>query len=53
MLCRQAERKFGSDTATALAETLTDVSDAQRLELVLEAMMDCESGEALLAAVGR
>ena len=53
MLCRQAGRKFGSATATALAETLTDVSDPARLELVLEAMMACESGEALIAAVGR
>lgn len=28
MLCRQAEREFGSETGSALAETLTDVSDA-------------------------
>ena len=53
MLCRLAERRFGSDTGADLARLLADVSDPERLELIGDAIIDCESGDALIAAVGR
>ncbi len=52
MLCRQADRKFGSDTAAELAQLLARVSDAERLERVGDAIIDCESADALIAAAG-
>ena len=53
MLCRQAERRFGSDTAADLARLLADVSAPERLESIGDAVIDCESGDALIAAVSR
>ena len=53
MLCRQAERRFGSDTAADLSRLLADVSEPERLESIGDAIIDCESGDALIAAVSR
>ena len=53
MLCRLAERRFGSETGADLARLLADVSDPERLELIGDAIIDCESGDALIAAVSR
>ena len=52
MLWRQAERKFGSGTAAELARLLADVSDPVQLESVGDAIIDCETGRALIATVG-
>ena len=53
MLCRQAEHRFGSDTAADLSRLLADVSEPERLESIGDAIIDCESGDALIAAVSR
>ena len=52
MLCRQAGRKFGSDAAAELARLLARVPDTERLERVGDAIIDSESADALIAAVG-
>ena len=48
MLCRQAERKFGAQTAHELARHLADVADAEGLAPVGEWIIDCDEGAALL-----
>ena len=53
MLCRLAERRCGSEPGADLARLLADVSDPERLESIGDAIIDCESGDALIAAVGR
>ena len=50
---RLAARKFGPETADRLAERLAEVSDPERLGEVGEWILDCDSGEALLARVAR
>ena len=52
MLRRQAERKFGSATAAELGRLIPDVSNTEDLESIGDAIIDCDSGTALLAAVG-
>ena len=48
MLCRQAERKFGAQTAHELARHLANVMDAEGLVPVGEWIIDCDDGAALL-----
>ncbi len=48
MLRRQAERKFGSDTAAELAHRLAGVADPDALALVGERIIDCDTGATLL-----
>ena len=50
---RMAARKFGSETADRLAERLTKVEDPERVVEVGEWLLECDSGEALLARVAR
>ncbi len=50
MLCHLAERKFGSGTAAELARRIAHVSDPEQLESIGDAIIDCESGDALIAA---
>jgi len=52
MLRRQAERKFGPATAAALGRMIADISNTEELESVGDAIIDCDSGNALIAAVG-
>ena len=49
LLCRQAARKFGADTAERLAVVLEGVDDGDRLAVVGERIIDCADGAALLA----
>ena len=51
MLRRQAERKFGPATAGELGRLLSDISSRDRLESIGDAIIDCDSGYALMAAV--
>ena len=51
MLRRQAERKFGRATAAELGRLIAGVSNTERLESIGDAIIDCESGYALIAAV--
>lgn len=48
LLHRQAERKFGTATARELAGRLAGVTDAERLALVGDRIIDCDTGAALL-----
>ena len=53
LMRRQAARKFGDETAERLAERLEPVQDAARLAEVGEWLIECGSGEALLARLDR
>lgn len=52
MLCRQAERKFGPVVAAELGRVIANVSSPEHLESIGDAIIDCDSGDALIAAVG-
>ena len=49
LLCRLAARKFGAPTAGKLAGRLAAVDDTARLTVVGEWIIDCATGEELLA----
>ena len=51
LLCRQAERKFGAETAAELARRLVGVADPDALALVGERIIDCDTGAGLLESV--
>ena len=51
LLLRQAARRFGADTAEALAGLLEGVDDADRLAEIGEMIVDCRTGDELLARV--
>ena len=51
LLRRQAERRFGPATARELADRLAAITDVEQLALVGDWIMDCDSGDALLALV--
>ena len=53
VICRLAARKFGPETADRLAGYLAKISDPERLGEVGEWLLECDSGEALLARVAR
>ena len=49
LLRRQAERKFGAALAARLADLLAETADAEALARAGEMIIDCETGEALVA----
>lgn len=51
LLCRQAERKFGAETAAQLSRRLEGVADPDALGLVGERIIDCDTGAGLLEVV--
>ena len=53
LLRRQAARRFGTETAEALAGLLEGVDDADRLAEVGEMIVDCGTGSELLDRVRR
>jgi len=53
VICRLAARKFGPETADRLAERLAEVPDPERLGEVGEWLLECGSGEELLARAAR
>ena len=53
LLRRQAARRFGAETAEALAGLLEGVDDADRLAEVGEMIVDCGTGGELLDRAGR
>ena len=53
LMRRQAARKFGDEIAQRLAERLGPVQDAARLAEIGEWLIECGSGEALLARLDR
>ena len=48
---RFATRKFGAETAERLTRILEDRADADRLDEVVDAIIDCDSGAELFARV--
>ena len=49
LLLRQTERKFGADVAGRLAALLAGIEDPERLADVGEWIIDCASGDELIA----
>ena len=52
-LVRLARRKFGSETADRLASLLAGVSDPERVGEIADLIIDCASGNDLLAQAAR
>ena len=50
---RMAARKFGAETAERLAGRLAEIADPERVGEVSDWLLECESGEELLARVER
>ena len=48
---RFATRKFGAETAERLTQILEDMADADRIDEVVDAIIDCDSGAELFARV--
>ena len=48
---RLAARKFGAETAERLSRILEDMADADRIDEVVDAIVDCDSGTELFARV--
>ena len=48
---RIATRKFGPETTERLTRILEDMADADRLDEVVDAIIDCDSGAELFARV--
>ena len=49
LVCRQARRKFGGDTAKQLSTLLDGISDPDRIARIGDWILDCEDGADLLA----
>ena len=49
LLCRQAARKFDPRTAERLAELLADIASSEGLASVGDLIIDCATGEELIA----
>ena len=49
LLCRQTERKFGTEAALRVAGLLAGTDDQSRLEDVGEWIIDCKEGSELIA----
>ena len=49
MVCRQARLKFGTETAERLAGLLEEVSDPEQIARIGDRIIECETGEELLA----
>ena len=52
-LLRQARRKFGAETADRLASLLAGVSDSERVGEIADLIIDCASGDDLLAQAAK
>ena len=52
LLCRQVARKFGADTAERLSDLLARVGDTRRLAEVGDWIIDCATGDDLIARFG-
>lgn len=48
---RLATRKFGAETAERLSRILEDLADADRIDEVVDAIVDCDNGPELFARV--
>ena len=53
LMRRQAARKFGAETAERLAGRLEEITDPERTAEIGEWLLECDSGDELLARVAR
>ena len=53
LVLRMAGRRFGSTVAERLAPVLDELSDAERIAAVADAVVECETGEEFLARAGK
>jgi hypothetical protein len=51
-ILRQTQKRFGADVAARVGARLAAITDAQRLEELAEAFLDCSSSEQWLERVG-
>ena len=49
IVCRLARLKFGAGTAERLARLLEEISDPERIARIGDRIIECETGEELLA----
>ena len=53
LVCRQARLKFGARTAERLARLLDDITDPEEIARIGDQIIECETGEELLARAGQ
>ncbi|MCU0757502.1 MAG: DUF4351 domain-containing protein, partial [Xanthomonadales bacterium] len=51
-ILRQTQKRFGAEVAALVGTRLAAITDAQRLEELAEAFLDCSSSEQWLERVG-
>ena len=53
LVCRQARLKFGARTAERLSRLLDDITDPETIARIGDQIIECETGEELLARAGQ
>ena len=53
LVCRLASLKFGARTAERLARLLDDITDPEAIARIGDQIIECETGEELLARAGQ
>lgn len=53
LICRQARLKFGGPTAERLSRLLDDITDPEAIARIGDQIIECESGDELLARAGQ
>ena len=53
LVCRQARLKFGGPTAERLSRLLDDITDPEAIARIGDQIIECESGDELLARAGQ
>ena len=53
LVCRQARLKFGARTAERLSRRLDDITDPEAIARIGDQIIECETGEELLARAGQ
>ena len=53
LVCRQARLKFGARTAERLARLLDDIADPEAIARIGDQIIECGTGEELLARAGQ
>ena len=51
VLRRQAARRFGEEAAGQLAELLTEVSSPEQIDKVIDALLECATGDEFIERV--
>ena len=53
LVCRLAKLKFGARTAERLSRLLADIADPEAIARIGDQIIECETGEELLARAGQ